>query len=211
MNLEQFRRDYLQAGLRRSELPSEPLALFTRWQEQAIASGLIDPTSMVVATVNAEGQPSQRIVLLKSFDAKGFVFYTNYGSRKARDIAGNSRVSLLFPWQVLERQVKIEGRAEKISLLESAKYFATRPRDSQLAAWASAQSRVINSRQFLLSQVDALRQKFAQGEVPLPDFWGGFRVAPEEFEFWQGGGNRLHDRFRYQRSDEAWHIERLAP
>ncbi|HTQ98651.1 MAG TPA: pyridoxamine 5'-phosphate oxidase [Candidatus Acidoferrum sp.] len=211
MNLEQFRRDYLQGGLRRGELPDDPLQLFTTWQQQAIASGLVDPTAMVLATVNAEGQPSQRFVLLKSFDARGFVFYTNYGSRKAADIAGNSRVSLLFPWHMLERQVKVEGRAEKVSLLESAKYFATRPRESQLAAWASSQSHALGSRQLLLAQLDAMRHKFANGEVPLPDFWGGFRVVPSAFEFWQGGGNRLHDRFHYARHGDAWGIERLAP
>jgi pyridoxamine 5'-phosphate oxidase len=172
---------------------------------------------MVLATVDGEGRPSQRIVLLKSFDARGFVFYTNYGSRKAKDIAGNAHVSLLFPWHLLERQVKICGRAEKVSLFESARYFASRPRESQLAAWASQQSAPLDSRKFLLTQLESMRHKFASGEVPLPDFWGGFRVIPSEFEFWQGGGNRLHDRFRYRRhagegaADTEWDIARLAP
>jgi pyridoxamine 5'-phosphate oxidase len=212
MNLEQFRREYLRGGLRRNDLPETPLPLFETWQQQAIESGLIDPTAMVVATVAANGQPSLRTVLLKHLDESGFVFYTNYGSRKAQEIAENPLVSLLFPWHPLERQVKICGRAEKVSLAESVRYFATRPRDSQLAAWASKQSHGLTARQVLLTELEHMKQKFAHGEVPLPDFWGGFRVVPHEIEFWQGGANRLHDRFVYQRqADGSWTIERLAP
>jgi pyridoxamine 5'-phosphate oxidase len=212
MNLEQFRREYLRGGLRRNDLPETPLPLFETWQQQAIESGLIDPTAMVVATVAANGQPSLRTVLLKHLDESGFVFYTNYGSRKAKEIAGNPQVSLLFPWHPLERQVKICGKAEKVSLAESVRYFATRPRDSQLAAWASKQSHGLTARQVLLTELEHMKQKFAHGEVPLPDFWGGFRVVPHEIEFWQGGANRLHDRFVYQRqADGSWTIERLAP
>jgi pyridoxamine 5'-phosphate oxidase len=212
MNLEEFRRDYLQGGLRRNDLPAQPLSLFSEWQQQAIASGLIDPTAMALATVDAKGQPSQRIVLLKSVDARGFVFYTNYNSRKAQEIAVNQQVSLLFPWHVMERQVRVCGRAEKVSLLESIKYFATRPRESQLAAWASGQSSKLSSRQILLGQLDAMRSKFDNGEVPLPDFWGGYRIVPHEIEFWQGGGNRLHDRFQYRlQQGNQWDISRLAP
>ena len=211
MKLEEFRREYLRGGLRRKDLPSTPLELFESWQQQAIESGIIDPTAMVLATV-ADGQPSQRTVLLKHLDADGFVFYTNYGSRKAREISGNSQVSLLFPWHQLERQVKICGKAEKVSLAESIRYFATRPRESQLAAWASQQSRRISTREFLLTQLEHMKQKHRHGEVPLPDFWGGFRVVPHEIEFWQGGVNRLHDRFQYRlQSDGSWIIERLAP
>ncbi len=212
MALDQIRREYLQGGLRREGLPADPLALFETWQKQAIACGLTDPTAMVVATVGADGQPSQRLVLLKQVDARGFVFYTNYGSRKAREIAGNARVSLLFPWHAMERQVKVEGTAEKVSVAESVKYFVSRPRDSQLAAWASHQSAPLTSRDMLLTQLARMKEKFAQGEVPLPDFWGGIRVYPHEVEFWQGGANRLHDRFQYTRQEGGtWQIQRLAP
>lgn len=212
MNLEQFRREYLQGGLRRNDLPDDPFVQFAKWQQQAIESGLLDPTAMALATVGADGQPSQRIVLLKSLDERGFVFYTNYQSRKAREMAENARVALLFPWHVMERQVRVCGVVEKVTMLESVKYFASRPRDSQLAAWASQQSTALSSRQLLLGQLARMREKFGNGEVPLPDFWGGYRVIPHEIEFWQGGGNRLHDRFQYRRQpDGGWDINRLAP
>ena len=212
MALDQIRREYLQGGLRRDDLPADPLTLFETWQKQAIACGLTDPTAMVVATVGPDGQPSQRLVLLKQLDARGFVFYTNYGSRKAREIAGNAHVSLLFPWHGMERQVKVTGLAAKVSVAESVKYFMTRPRDSQLAAWASAQSKPLSSRNVLMTQLAHMKEKFAQGDVPLPDFWGGIRVHPGEIEFWQGGANRLHDRFQYTRQDgDKWRIQRLAP
>ena len=212
MNLEQFRREYLKGGLRSKDLPATPLELFETWQQQAIESGLIDPTAMIVATVSAQGQPSQRTVLLKHLDDSGFVFYTNYGSRKAHEIAENHRVSLLFPWHPLERQVKVCGTASKVSLAESVRYFASRPRESQLAAWASQQSRKLSTREFLLAQLEHMKQKYAHGEVPLPDFWGGFRIVPHEIEFWQGGANRLHDRFEYRlQPGGGWTVERLAP
>ena len=167
---------------------------------------------MTVATVAADGQPSQRIVLLKSFDSAGFVFYTNYGSRKANELDSNSRISLHFPWHAIDRQVKVCGEAVKISMAESLKYFASRPKESQIAAIASQQSQVLTSRSFLLNQFESLKQKFNHGEIPLPDFWGGYRVEPKEIEFWQGGANRLHDRFRYLRQDDStWSIDRLAP
>jgi pyridoxamine 5'-phosphate oxidase len=212
MALDQIRREYLQGGLRREDLPADPLVLFETWQRHAIACGLTDPTAMVVATVGPDGQPSQRLVLLKQLDARGFVFFTNYGSRKAREIAGNPRVSLLFPWHGMERQVKVSGTAEKVSVAESVKYFMSRPRDSQLAAWASEQSAPLSSRDVLMTQLARMKEKFAQGAVPLPDFWGGIRVYPRELEFWQGGANRLHDRFLYTRHDgDQWRIQRLAP
>jgi pyridoxamine 5'-phosphate oxidase len=212
MALDQIRREYLQGGLRREDLPADPLALFETWQQQAIACGLTDPTAMVVATVSPDGQPSQRLVLLKQLDARGFVFYTNYGSRKAREIAGNPHVSLLFPWHGMERQVKVTGTAAKVSAAESVKYFMTRPRDSQLAAWASEQSAPLSSREVLMTQLARMKEKFAQGEVPLPDFWGGMRIYPNEIEFWQGGAGRLHDRFQYTRQHgDEWRIQRLAP
>ncbi|MBR9910967.1 MAG: pyridoxamine 5'-phosphate oxidase [Gammaproteobacteria bacterium] len=211
MELDKFRRDYLQGGLQRQDLAEDPIVQFETWLKQAVEAGLKDPTAMTVATVDAEGQPSQRIVLLKHLDQRGFVFYTNYESDKARDIAANPRVSLHFPWHELERQVKICGRAEKVSTAESLKYFSSRPTESQLAAWASAQSRPISSRQLLLQQFQAMKEKFKQGGIPLPDFWGGFRVIPATIEFWQGGAHRLHDRYKYRRTDTGWEVDRLAP
>ncbi len=212
MDIENFRREYLQGGLNREDLQDDPIAQFKTWLSQAVESGIGDPTAMVVSTVSAEGRPSQRIVLLKHVDDDGFIFYTNYGSRKAKEIEGNNKVSLLFPWNKLDRQVKVGGTAEKISVAESAKYFMSRPRDSQLAAWASKQSRKITSREFLLTQLADIKEKFAAGEVPLPDFWGGIRVRPHEVEFWQGGEHRIHDRFEYcLQNDGSWEISQLAP
>ncbi len=212
MDIKNFRREYVQGGLRRDDLHDNPLTQFETWLNQVVESDLIDPTAMVVSTVSAEGQPSQRIVLLKHLDDDGFVFYTNYGSRKADEIAENNRVSLLFPWNALERQVKVCGRAEKISAAESLKYFLSRPRDSQLAAWASDQSRKISSRDFLMTQLAHMKEKFSEGDIPLPDFWGGIRVRPHEIEFWQGGEHRLHDRFEYKlQGDGEWEVQRLAP
>ena len=212
MNLEQFRRDYLQGGLRRNDLPDDPLALFATWQQQAIQSGLVDPTAMVLATADTAGQPSQRIVLLKSVDEQGYVFYTNYESRKAQEITANAKVALLFPWHVMERQVRVSGSVVKVGAEESAKYFATRPHESQLAAWASPQSAVLDSRNALINRFEEVKKKFGETEVPLPPCWGGYRVIPHELEFWQGGANRLHDRFHYRRqADGRWLINRLAP
>ena len=212
MDIENFRREYLQGGLNREDLQDDPIAQFKTWLFQAVESGIGDPTAMVVSTVSAEGRPSQRIVLLKHVDDDGFIFYTNYGSRKAKEIEGNNKVSLLFPWNKLDRQVKVGGTAEKISVAESAKYFMSRPRGSQLAAWASKQSRKITSREFLLTQLANMKEKFADGEVPLPDFWGGIRVSPHEIEFWQGGEHRIHDRFEYcLQNDGSWEISQLAP
>lgn len=166
---------------------------------------------MCVATVDAHGRPSQRIVLLKHYDEKGFVFYTNLGSRKAREITQNNQVSLLFPWHMFERQVIVSGKAERLSPTEVVKYFHSRPKESQIAAWVSEQSSRISARSVLEGKFLELKQKFLQGEVPLPSFWGGFRVSIEEIEFWQGRINRLHDRFLYQRTQTHWNIDRLAP
>lgn len=212
MDLETLRREYLHGGLNREDLAANPVDQFTTWMQQAIDLKIHDPTAMTVATVAADGQPSQRIVLLKHLDQDGFVFYTNYGSRKAAELAANPKISLHFPWNVIDRQVKICGTAAKIPMAESLKYFATRPRDSQIAAIASRQSTVLSSRTMLMNQFESLKQKFKAGEIPLPDFWGGYRVVANEVEFWQGGQNRLHDRFRYTRQDGGdWLIERLAP
>lgn len=212
MELENLRREYLFGGLTRESLLADPIKQFELWLQQAIDLQIHDPTAMVVATVDEDGQPSQRIVLLKHLDEKGFVFYTNFGSRKAKDISANAKVSLHFPWNDIDRQVKIQGQAHKISAKDSLTYFLSRPRESQLAAWASEQSRPLSSKQVLLTQVENMKEKFAKGNVPLPDFWGGIRIEPSLIEFWQGGANRLHDRFEYSLQEEAsWRIQRLAP
>jgi len=212
MDIESFRREYLQGGLQREDLSDDPLEQFERWLAEAVAGGITDPTAMVLATVEAGARPWQRMVLLKDFGHQGFVFYTNLESRKARAIAENPAVSLHFPWNVLERQVIVGGRVERLSLGEVTRYFLSRPRESQLAAWASQQSRPISARQVLEEKVLELKNKFSRGEVPVPSFWGGFRVVPEELEFWQGGANRLHDRFLYRRRAELdWTLERLSP
>lgn len=212
MDLDQIRREYLLGGLNRADLHDNPIQQFETWLEQAVTSQIPDPTAMVLATVSAEGQPDQRIVLLKKLSAQGFVFFTNYQSKKARDITANPRVSLHFPWHTMERQVRVSGRAEKVSLAESLKYFNSRPYGSQIAAWASPQSSTISARAVLEQQFSSIKAKFSEGKVPLPDFWGGLRVVPERLEFWQGGANRLHDRFEYRRLETGqWQIDRLAP
>ena len=211
MELSDIRREYTKGGLRRKDLNADPIEQFNLWLQQAIEAGLSDPTAMTVATVSNEGQPSQRIVLLKHVDKDGFVFYTNLGSRKAAEIGENSKVSLHFPWHQMERQVHIMGVAEKMTAMENMKYFTSRPKESQLAAWASKQSSRISARGVLEGKFLELKQKFAKGEVPVPSFWGGFRIKPATIEFWQGGEHRLHDRFQYSRSGEQWDIERLAP
>ncbi|GAA4878851.1 pyridoxamine 5'-phosphate oxidase [Ferrimonas pelagia] len=210
-DLSEIRREYTHGGLRRQDLPEQPLALFERWFEQAHGAGLLDPSSFVLSTVDPSGKPFQRIVLLKQFDEQGMVFYTNLGSRKASQIAGNDRVSMLFPWHELERQVHVTGRAQRLSTAEVIKYFASRPRDSQLGAWASPQSHKLSARSVLEGSFLKMKQKFAQGEVPLPDFWGGYRIVIDSVEFWQGGAKRLHDRFLYQRTAQGWEVDRLAP
>jgi pyridoxamine 5'-phosphate oxidase len=189
-----------------------PLRQFERWLEQAVEAALEDPTAMVLATTDGSGAPWQRIVLLKGLSHGGFVFYTNHGSNKARDIARSPQVSLLFPWNALDRQVIIAGSAEKMGMVESAAYFMTRPRESQIAAWASRQSRPLSARAVLEQQAQNIREKFRDGEIPMPDFWGGYRVVPQRMEFWQGGEHRLHDRFQYQlQADASWSIEQLQP
>ena len=211
MSLQDNRREYDYGKLTRESLSASPFDQFTLWMEQAIEAGIQDPTAMSVATVSAEGKPWQRMVLLKDFDERGFVFYTNLGSRKAAEIEGNAQVSLHFPWLQLDRQVIVGGRAERLSTVDVMKYFLSRPKGSQLAAWASKQSSRINSRQALETQFEQVKAKFSKGEIPLPDFWGGFRVIPEEIEFWQGGESRLHDRFSFQRDGDDWDIARLSP
>ena len=211
MSLQDNRREYDYGKLTRESLSDNPFEQFTLWMTQAIEANIQDPTAMSVATVSAAGKPWQRMVLLKDFDERGFVFYTNLGSRKAQEIAGNAQVSLHFPWLQLDRQVIVGGRAERLSTIDVMKYFLSRPKASQLAAWASKQSSRINSRQALETQFEQVKAKFAQGEIPLPDFWGGFRVVPEEIEFWQGGEHRLHDRSQFKLNEGAWDISRLSP
>ena len=211
MDLESLRREYLHGGLSREDLVENPIEQFRIWMQQAIDLKVGDPTAMTIATVAANGQPSQRIVLLKHFDDEGFVFYTNYSSRKADELNQNSKISLHFPWHSIDRQVKICGEVIKISKTESVKYFFSRPKDSQLAAIASEQSKVLTSRTVLINQFESLKQKFQSGDVPFPDFWGGYRVKAHEIEFWQGGANRLHDRFCFTRTNENWEVSRLAP
>ncbi len=213
MNLDSIRREYLRGGLRRDDLNANPLAQFEVWLQQSLDAGIPDPTAMVVATVNAEGVPSQRIVLLKKADARGFVFYTNYQSRKSQDLEANKHISLHFPWHFFERQITIEGVVEKVSYEESLEYFLSRPYESQLGAWASHQSQPVSSRQALEEQFNAVKEQYKLGEVPLPAFWGGYRVIPSRYEFWQGGGKRLHDRFEYTLGDDlnAWDVMRLSP
>ncbi|MEQ4582098.1 MAG: pyridoxamine 5'-phosphate oxidase [Pantoea agglomerans] len=206
-----LRREYTRGGLRRKDLPDDPIALFEQWLSQACEAKLPDPTAMTVATVDEQGQPWQRIVLLKHYDAQGMVFYTNLGSRKALQLAHNPRISLHFPWHYLERQVMVLGEVEKLSPLEVLKYFHSRPRDSQIGAWVSKQSSRISARGILEGKFLELKQKFQQGEVPLPSFWGGYRVKFHTMEFWQGGEHRLHDRFIYQLDHGGWKIDRLAP
>ncbi|MCL6415674.1 pyridoxamine 5'-phosphate oxidase [Aestuariirhabdus sp. Z084] len=212
MDIQQLRREYLHGGLNRKDLHQDPISQFEIWLQQAIDGKLPDPTAMSLATVSKEGYPSQRIVLLKQLDHRGFVFFTNLGSAKAQQIEDNHRVSLHFPWLELDRQVIVSGYASRLSNREVLSYFLSRPKESQLAAWASRQSHPISSRQLLEQKFAEIKHKFTHGEVPLPSFWGGFRVAPRTIEFWQGGAHRLHDRFLYTRQeDDLWDIERLAP
>jgi len=210
--LARLRREYGDAGLDTPDLEADPVTMFRRWLEETIDSGLHEPNAMVVATV-AAGRPSTRMVLLKGVDERGFVFYTNLTSRKAEEIRANPAVSLLFPWHDLQRQVRVEGRAERVSQEESEAYFASRPRGSQLGAWASPQSEEVAGRDALEERYAKVEARFAGAEVPLPPQWGGYRIVPDVVEFWQGRKGRMHDRLVYRRAgDEAnWSIERLAP
>ncbi len=212
MKIDDIRRSYVKDKLDLDKLDADPFVQFERWLQDAIAAELPDPTAMCVATVDAQGQPSQRLVLLKDVSSAGFVFYTNLGSRKATELAGNPKVCLHFPWHPLERQVIVYGTAERVSNTQVLKYFLSRPKESQMAAWASEQSRPVSTRQALMQKFAEIKHKFEHGEVPVPSFWGGFLVVPQKIEFWQGGEHRLHDRFMYQRkADDTWQIERLCP
>lgn len=211
ISASELRAQFMTDGLSRKELNTDPWYQFQNWYQLIQSTDIPEPTTMCLATVDKDGQPWQRMVLLKLYDEHGFVFFTNYSSRKARHISDNPNVSLLFPWHALGRQVKITGTAARISSADSIKYFSTRPRGSQLGAWASPQSEVIKSRAMLDTLFEQMKDKFHHGEIPLPDFWGGYRVTPDTFEFWQARESRLHDRFIYTKEEEQWQIERLAP
>ncbi|WP_233078659.1 pyridoxamine 5'-phosphate oxidase [Rheinheimera soli] len=212
MKIADIRRSYTMDRLDLDKLNADPFVQFEGWLKDAVAAELPDPTAMCVATVDASGQPSQRLVLLKDVSSKGFVFYTNLGSRKASELEHNPKVCLHFPWHPLERQVIVYGTAERVPTSQVMSYFLSRPKESQLAAWASEQSRPVSTRQVLMQKFAEIKHKFEQGEVPVPSFWGGFLVKPHQIEFWQGGEHRLHDRFMYkQQADSSWAIERLCP
>ncbi len=211
MNLADLRRNYTMAGLEESHLASDPLRQFEIWFAQADAAGLAEPNAMTLATVSPTGELSARTVLLKLADARGLTFFSNYLSDKAADLAAHPRAALLFPWISLERQVQVRGRVSKVSRAESEEYYHSRPRGSRLGAWASRQSAVVPDRATLERQMAEWEVTFPGEQIPLPENWGGFRLIPDSWEFWQGRPNRLHDRLRYRLSDRGWVIERLSP
>ena len=212
MALADLRKDYSLAGLAEKDLARDPFRQFEKWFQEAEGAKIPEPNAMTLSTADSEGRPSARTVLLKGLDGRGFVFFSNYESRKGREVAGNPRVSLVFPWIAIERQVIVEGTATKMAREENEAYFHSRPRASQLGAWVAQQSSIITGREVLEDAMKALEKKHAGAEVPLPPNWGGWRVAPETVEFWQGRRSRLHDRLRYRRAkDGAWTVERLAP
>lgn len=211
-NIADMRKEYTQNGLRKKDLDQSPFKQFEKWFNQAVQAQHLEPNAFTLATVGIDLRPSQRTVLLKMYDENGFVFFSNYGSKKSKQIEENPNVSAHFAWLGLERQVRIEGKIEKISKSASLKYFLSRPKGSQLGAWVSHQSSVVNARSILEAKFDQICKKFAKGEVPFPDFWGGYVIIPTYFEFWQGGLNRLHDRFIYEKQeDSSWSISRLEP
>ena len=214
MDIADLRREYRKAALDRDHLAPDPADQFRKWFEEAQRAEVPEPNAMVLATVDPQGQPFTRTVLLKKFDPRGPVFFTNFGSRKADHIAANAKVSCCFLWLELERQVSLNGTAERISNAESFAYFASRPLGSRLGAWTSQQSSIIKSRSLLEAKLEEMKRKFADGKVPLPSFWGGYRIRPSSYEFWQGRQNRLHDRFLYLRQEtdaSPWQLERLQP
>ena len=212
MRFSDHRRQYTLGGLRRADLAADPVTQFVAWQDQAIAAELADPTACVLATQQPDHTLRQRMVLMKGVDERGLVFYTNYQSGKAAALADCNQASMLFPWNELDRQVSVSGAVEGVSEEESDAYFASRPRDSQLGAWASSQSQEIENREALMQQLVDVSARFGEGDIPRPPHWGGYRLVPITWEFWQGGENRLHDRFRYTRDDDGnWQITRLQP
>jgi pyridoxamine 5'-phosphate oxidase len=212
VSIADLRREYSLAGLTEQELDPNPIQQFRKWFDQALAAGIVEPNAMVLATVDAAGQPSTRIVLLKAVDERGFSFFTNYESRKGRELAGNPRAAVTFPWIALERQVCIAGTVTKLTRVDAEAYFKLRPRGSRLGACASRQSEVISGRALLEERMHKLAARYPGDDIPTPPNWGGYLLAPIEIEFWQGRENRLHDRLRYQKQpDGRWKIERLSP
>jgi pyridoxamine 5'-phosphate oxidase len=211
MSISDLRQDYRLHGLRENEIDSDPIKQFELWFAQAQAAGGVEANAMTVATASADGEPSARIVLLKGLDQRGFVFYTNYESAKGQDLAKNARAALLFYWPQMERQVRVSGSVAKITREESERYFHSRPLGSQIGAAASHQSEILDDRDALEAEFTRLEKNYAGKNVPLPDFWGGYRVSPEWIEFWQGRPSRLHDRLRYLREGDEWRVVRLSP
>jgi pyridoxamine 5'-phosphate oxidase len=211
LSIGDLRRDYARARLDESSVSADPIVEFARWFEEAVKAELHEPNAMTLATATADGTPSARIVLLKGFDERGFVFFTDYRSRKGTELAENPRAALVFHWPELERQVRITGSTTQTDRPEAEAYFRSRPRGSRLGAWISHQSQVIAGRQQLDERVPELERRYPGDDVPLPPYWGGFRLRPDSIEFWQGRASRLHDRIRYVRSDDRWRIERLSP
>ena len=210
-NLADIRREYSLQELSEASVAADPFVQFGNWFDEYVSSGPLEPSACVVSTVGSDGAPSSRVVLLKGFDDRGFVFFTNYESKKGRDLANDPRVAMHFFWPELERQIEISGIAERTSREESETYFASRPIDSKLGAWASKQSSELESRDELTQRFADAGSRFTEGDVPCPEFWGGFRVVPTQFEFWQGRPNRLHDRIRYDQLEGVWKITRLYP
>ena len=210
LRISQTRKSYLSGELDEANLGNDPISMFAAWMNAAVAAGIEEANGMALATASADGAPSVRIVLLRGFDERGFVFYTNYESAKGQDLLANPRAAITFWWQPLERQVRIGGRVERVARTEAETYFGTRPRGHRLSAWASPQSRVVKDRAALQTRAEEVETLFP-GDVPLPDFWGGYRLAPERIEFWQGRENRLHDRLLFEKRQGEWTVARLAP